>query len=215
MNGYDAPIAPSGGPRRPVLAATGPAQRRSWGALWAQYRSYILAGTLSVVITVAIVLLSDRIAALSRLGYLGVFLISLLGNATVIFPVPSLAVVFAGGSVLNPWIVGLCSGVGEPLGELTGYLAGYGGSAVVADSARYERVRGYMKRHGMLTIFVLSTIPNPLFDLAGIVAGMTHVPIWRFLLPCWLGKTIKGVLIAHLGSVAIQWVTSLLQGWGW
>ena len=73
----------------------------------------------------------DQLVDLRGYGYLGVFLISLLGNATVILPVPSLAVVFAGGGVLNPLLVGLVAGVGEPLGELTGYLAGYGGSAVI------------------------------------------------------------------------------------
>ncbi len=201
------PEAPASGGVMPALHSR---SARSLSGFWRAYSTRIIAGVTSVAITALIVVFRDRLIELSHYGYLGVFLISLLGNATVILPVPSLAAVFAGGSVLNPWLVGLCSGLGEPLGELTGYLAGYSGSAVAENSARYERIRGYMRNHGMLTVFALSAIPNPLFDLAGITAGVTHMPVWKFLLPCWLGKTIKGVAIAHLGLVAIDWVTDLL-----
>ena len=189
-------------PRATVVASA--------AGFWRANSVRIIAVVASVAITVLILAFRDRLAALSHYGYLGVFLISVLGNATVILPVPSLAAVFAGGGVLNPLFVGLVAGVGEPLGELTGYLAGYGGSAAVEDTVRYRRVRGYMERHGMLTLFVLSAIPNPLFDLAGIVAGMSRVPVWKFLLPCWVGKTIKTLAIAYLGSVSVHVVTDLL-----
>ncbi|NLD45032.1 MAG: VTT domain-containing protein [Chloroflexi bacterium] len=184
--------------------------RRTLADLWRAYAVRIIAVATSLAITGLVLVFHDRLAELAGYGYLGVFLVSVIGNATVILPVPSLAAVFAGGGVLNPLIVGLVAGVGEPIGELTAYLAGYGGSAVVEDSERYRRVRGYMDNHGMLTIFVLSAIPNPLFDLAGIVAGMSHMPVWKFLLPCWLGKTIKTLGIAYLGSVAIEFMTDLM-----
>ena len=150
-------------------------------------------------------LLGDELVKLRSYGYLGVFLISVIGNATVILPVPSLAVVFAGGGVLNPLIVGLIAGVGEPLGELTGYLAGYGGSAVLENSERVERIKKKLSgKGGFATLFVLSAIPNPLFDLAGISAGVMHYPVGKFLLACWLGKTTKALVIAYLGSVSIH-----------
>ena len=139
------------------------------------------------------------------------FLISVIGNATVFLPVPSLAVVFAGGSVLNPLLVGLIAGLGEPLGELTGYLAGYGGSAIVQDRQRYERLQGWMERRGFLTLFVLSAIPNPIFDLAGITAGMLKYPVGKFLIACFLGKTIKSFGVAYLGSVSLPWLLNMIQ----
>jgi len=163
----------------------------------------------SLLITATIIAFQGQLRALARYGYVGVFLISALGNATVVLPVPSLAVVFAGGGVLNPLLVGLIAGLGEPLGELTGYMAGYGGSAIIEDSARFERIQIEMRRRGFLTLFVLSAIPNPLFDLAGIAAGMLHFPVGRFLLACWLGKTLKALVIAYLGSLSI----SLLAPW--
>ena len=169
----------------------------------------IAAIVFSLCITAAIIAFRGQLRALARYGYVGVFLISVLGNATVVLPVPSLVVVFAGGGVLNPLVVGLIAGVGEPLGELTGYMAGYGGSAIVEDSARFERIQHWMQRRGFLSIFVLSAIPNPLFDLAGIAAGMLHFPLTRFLLACWLGKTLKALAVAYIGSFSIE----LLAPW--
>ena len=181
-------------------------------AFFRRYRPQIVALLVSLAITVAVFAFRENLSALSGYGYLGVFLISLLGNATVILPVPSLAVVFAGGGVLNPLLVGLVAGVGEPLGELTGYLAGYGGSAVVADGEGFVRIESWMRRRGFLTIFLLSAIPNPLFDLAGIAAGMLHFPLPKFLLACWLGKSLKAIAIAFLGSLSLD-IVDALKAW--
>ena len=148
---------------------------------------------------------------LGAYGYLGVFIVAVIGNATVFLPVPGIAMVFASGSVLNPLIVGLVSGVGEPLGELTGYMAGFGGSAVFEERDRYERLKGWMKRHGFLTLLVLSAIPNPLFDLAGMTAGALKYPVWKFLLACWIGKTVKAVAIAFLGHASLGIVSHWLH----
>lgn len=216
------PGPPTPAPAPPPAERCGPwrlpsawaACRERLTAFWGEHCRAIAAVAFSLAVTAAIFFFRDQLALLAGYGYVGVFLISLLGNATVILPVPSLAVVFAGGGVLNPLLVGLVAGVGEPLGELTGYLAGYGGSVVVEDSPRYARVRGWMRNHGMLTIFVLSAIPNPLFDLAGISAGALRFPVLKFLLACWLGKTIKAVAIAYLGSYASGLLQSVLQSLG-
>jgi len=167
---------------------------------------------LAIAITLGIVLFHDELARFSRYGYPGVFLVSLLGNATVILPAPSLAVVFGMGGVLNPLFVGLVAGVGEALGELTGYLAGYGGRAVIEDREMYGRLEGWMRRHGSATIFVLSAIPNPIFDLAGIAAGALRFPLQRFLLSCWVGKTIKTTVFAFAGAQFITIIERFLGG---
>ncbi|HHX63374.1 MAG TPA: VTT domain-containing protein [Chloroflexi bacterium] len=178
-------------------------------AFWRRYSSRILALLFSVGITAAILIYREELANLRGYGYLGVFLISVLGNATIILPVPSLAVVFAGGGVLNPLWVGVVAGLGEPIGELIGYMAGYGGSAVVENRERFERMKDWMQRRGFLTIFVLAAIPNPLFDLAGMTAGALRFPVGKFLLACWLGKTLKAFVIAHLGSLWLDLLTPL------
>jgi len=171
-------------------------------------------------LSVAIFVLRDSFAELAAVGYPGIFLVSLLGNATIVLPAPSLALVFAMGSALPPLLVGLAAGAGEALGELTGYAAGYGGRVVIelpdgqgSDPKNHkitQRLEAWMRRAGGLTIFVLSAVPNPFFDLAGITAGAVRYPVWRFLLACWLGKTIKTTLVAWAGAQSFTLIKPFL-----
>lgn len=160
----------------------------------------VLALLSAVAISVAIFALRDRIEQIGAYGYPGVFLVSVLGSATIVLPAPSLAVVFALGSSLNPLFVGLAAGLGEALGELTGYLAGYSGGAIIENRERYAQLERLERRYGIWVVFVLSVIPNPIFDLAGIAAGMLKFPLYRFFLACWAGKTIKTILVALAGA---------------
>ena len=162
-------------------------------------------------ITVAIVYFRNRLQQFAAYGYPGVFVVSLIGNATVILPAPSLAVVFAMGAVLKPVLVGLVAGVGEALGELTGYLAGFSGRALIENRARYEQITGWMRRNGALTVFFLSLIPNPFFDLAGMSAGALRYPVWKFLAFCWMGKTVKTTLVALAGAQSITFIERFLR----
>ena len=162
-------------------------------------------------ISVAIFALREQLVQLAALGYAGVFLISLLGNATIILPAPSLALVFAMGGVLNPLLVGLVAGVGEALGELTGYAAGFAGRAVIEDYQTYQRLVGWMERRGGITVFVLSAIPNPFFDLAGIAAGTLNFPVGRVLLCGWLGLTLKSTVVAFAGAYGGTLIEELIR----
>jgi uncharacterized membrane protein YdjX (TVP38/TMEM64 family) len=158
---------------------------------------------------IAALVFRERIQDLERYGYAAVFLVGLVSNATLILPVPGLAVSAVLGSVFNPYIVGLVGGVGQALGELTGYMAGYSGQTWVDEHPRYERLVRWMQRYGMLTVFVLALLPNPVFDVAGIIAGVLRLGVWRFLLSCAAGKIIKNIGFAVAGYYGIggvlQW----------
>jgi uncharacterized membrane protein YdjX (TVP38/TMEM64 family) len=164
----------------------------------------------SVGLSVALFVFRDRIAQLSAYSYLGLFLVSLIGNATVLLPVPSLAATFIAGGIFNPLLAGLVSGAGMAAGELSGYLAGYGGTAIVRPSEypTLLRIKHWMERHGFVTIAALAAIPNPIFDLAGVAAGMSRFPVQNFLLACFLGKTAKALVIAFLGARSLH-----ILGW--
>ncbi len=144
-------------------------------------------------------------------GYLGVFALTLLSDATVIVPFPGLAGIFVAGGFFNPILIGMVGGLGSALGEMTGYLAGYGGRAVIEDRDAYAKLEKWMQRNGTLTVFVLSVIPNPVFDMAGIAAGMLKFPVWRFLLACWLGKAIKFTAIAFAGAASWDFILPYLR----
>ena len=160
----------------------------------------------------AAVTFRDHIRELRRYGYLAVFLIGLVSNATLILPVPGLAVSSVMGSVLDPWLVGLVGGVGQALGELTGYMAGYSGQTLVDENPIYNRLTSWMRRHGALTIFVLALIPNPVFDLGGIAAGALRFPLWKFLASSALGKVLKNVIFAVAGYMGIEAALKLFGG---
>ena len=60
-----------------------------------------------------------ELAQLGRAGLLGLFVVSILGNATVIIPAPSFVMACAGGTLFGPIQSGIVSGLGAGLGELT------------------------------------------------------------------------------------------------
>ena len=147
-------------------------------------------------------------------GYFGVFLVSLAFNATIFLPTGSFFAMAAFGAVLpSPTLVGLVGGVGAAIGELTGYMAGYSGQAVLSRVSRqkvYIRLRGWVEKWGFLTVFLLSIVPF-VFDLVGIAAGVLRFPWWKFLLACWLGRTILYVGVAWGGALGWDMIQRFLD----
>jgi len=165
-----------------------------------------------VAALLAAVYFRDRLQELKQYGYVAVFLVGLVSNATLILPVPGLAVSSMMGSVFNPWVVGLVGGLGQALGELTGYMAGYSGQTLVDGNPTYNRLTRWMQRYGALTIFVLALVPNPIFDLGGLAAGTLRFPLPKFLVSCAAGKVIKNTLFALAGFYGIETIFRLFGG---
>jgi len=169
------------------------------------------AGLIGVVlITVAVTTNRDRIEGFAALGYGGAFLAMLFSNATLILPAPGLIIVFALGSSLNPILVGLLGALGATLGELTGYATGYSGLALMDETVMAHVIRRWMARNGVLTIFTLSIIPNPFFDVAGVMAGAGQMSVWRFLSVSFVGKSIQSIGIALAGMLSVEWIEQWL-----
>ena len=154
-----------------------------------------------IAITLAIIIWGDEVKNLPIYGYPAIFIISVLGNATVVFPAPSYLVVFAAGSTLDPIGIGIVAGLGGALGELTGYLAGASGKGSVDERPIYKRIHKGMLKSGTIVIFLLAAIPNLFFDFGGMLAGATRMPVWRFVLVAWAGKSIRMTIIALTGSM--------------
>jgi uncharacterized membrane protein YdjX (TVP38/TMEM64 family) len=152
----------------------------------------------------------ERLEELEQYGYAAVFVVGLVGDATVVLPLPGLAFIFVMGGIFNPWIVGIVGGVGQGMGELTGYMAGYSGQTWMDENRVYDRLVRWMQRYGSLTIFVLAVIPNPLFDMGGMIAGALRFPAWKFLASCIAGKVVKGVAFALAGYYGIEALFNML-----
>ncbi len=178
-------------------------KRLPWRKGWLLKKSLTLLLAVCVIgISAGIFLYKDRITEFRDYGYLGAFLANLISNATVFLPVPSGLIVIALGAFLSPLLVGVAAGAGAAIGEMSGYLLGYSGRAVIRNSKTYERSVLWLKRWGAVTIFVFAVTPLP-FDLAAIAAGALRFPLWKFLIACWLGKTTLSLAIALAGA------------WGW
>jgi membrane protein DedA with SNARE-associated domain len=166
----------------------------------------ILALLAVIGITIYIYSIRDRVEEYAAYGYPGIFLITLMANATVLLPAPGVAVVYAMGGIFNPLGVTLAAGTGGAIGELSAYLAGFSGQAVVENTNIFERVHPWVEKYGPWAIFVLASIPNPFFDTAGIIAGIVKMPVGRFLLACWGGQLIKMAMFAFAGYYSVEWI---------
>ncbi|MEW5939275.1 MAG: VTT domain-containing protein [Chloroflexota bacterium] len=164
----------------------------------------VLAVLVVVAISAYVFSIRERVDQYAALGYPGIFLVALLANATVFLPAPGIAVVFAMGSVFNPFGVALAAGTGGALGELSGYLAGFGGQGMVENTAAYRRVQPWVQKWGVWGLLVLAAIPNPFFDLAGVAAGTLKIRVWKFLLFVWIGQLIKMSFFAFAGNTSLN-----------
>ena len=176
----------------------------------------IVGVVLSLLMAVAVVYFWEFIHTLEGYGYLGAFLISILGGATIIIPVPMLAVIFALGGVLTPYWVGVAAGLGETVGALIIYMTGHGGGAALSNikygkiQAAYSRLMYWMERRGSWTLFVLSAVLNPFFYPAALAAGAMRFGLRRYFLICLAGKLIKGITVAYAGYWGLRGLLRML-----
>lgn len=180
-------------------------------------------GALSIILTIAlsvlIVLHLDFIQELEGYGYLGGFLISMVGGALVVIPVPMIPMQFALGGVLAPWIgppllgpfwTGLVCAAGETAGAATVYLTGRGAGTPMAHVQEGWRQRTYnwlmrmVKRRGSLTLFALSAIMNPFYYPISLVYGATRFGLQRYAAIAFLGKLVKCNFVAYAGYFGLR-----------
>ena len=144
---------------------------------------------------------------LATTAYLVVFIVTLASNAAVFVPVAlHISIILAAADKWNPAIIALVASVGGTLGEITAYYAGYLGKRVMhlENTPGYNRLASWMKRYGPWGIFFISLQPILPVDIAGLLAGVSKLPLWKFLLPCWPGKIIKYLLLCYLGTAVLR-----------
>ncbi|WRX22377.1 SNARE associated Golgi protein - like 6 [Theobroma cacao] len=138
-------------------------------------------------------------------------------------------------------------GIGTALGELPPYFisraARVSGSKIDAmeelDASSIEdngfiathlkQIKRWLLSHSQhlnfFTILVLASVPNPLFDLAGIMCGQFGIPFWKFFLATLFGKAIVKTHIQTVFIISVCnnqlldwieneliWVLSLIPG---
>ena len=189
------------------------------------WRWVLIALILVAVMSTSAVLLREHLKDFASFGYLGVFLITMLGSATVFAGIPSVIFVFPMAGVLPWYLVALVAGIGEAIGELVIYMAGRTGHAFFLKNrfieaqnnkdARgiYPRLQRWVHARGALALFLSSAVFNPFFSLIGATAGATRFPAWKFFGAVWAGKTIKWMVICLLGYAILAKILLGLVHW--
>ena len=136
----------------------------------------------------------------SPTGLVILFGLAALSTATLILPAPGLALTAIAGAAGDPILVGVVAGLGQAVGELTGYAAGRSGRSLLPTTAGSARLEDWLRSRGTIVIFVLAAVPNPVFDVAGVAAGAVHLGVSRYLAAAAAGKILKNLVVAVAAS---------------
>nr|ART39608.1 J536 [uncultured bacterium] len=198
-----------------VEALRAAAERTGWFKV--QYLFFGLVAAFLLLYFLAYFVFDIDFETLKGWGYLGVFFIAMAGSATIVLPTPANVAIFGSGAVLDPVfgipapiMVGLIAGLGDAIGEFSGYVVGFAGQDLIKNQKLYARFEGWMQRRGMLTIFLLCTFPNPTFDLVGAAAGASRMKPSKFFVATLGGKIIKDIFLAYGGSFSIGLFSDML-----
>lgn len=156
--------------------------------------------TVVTVLSLSAIPFASEIRANAGPAYLAMFLLSIQSGALFMLPgfgwaaIATFAVVF--DDVWGPVLVGT---TGQVIGEMVSYLLGATGSPWIQRQRLYQRLEAWIRRWGLLAIFVIAAVPNPAFDLAGAVAGAARLGWWRFFIASWGGRVLKNIGFAAMG----------------
>jgi membrane protein DedA with SNARE-associated domain len=101
-------------------------QKRSW------IRPMLVAAIAIALNIIAYLIIPPDLAyRLGALGYIGVFLITLISNATIVVPIPYFGLVAALSPGLSMVGVGIAGALGSVIGESVGFFVGRSGRGVV------------------------------------------------------------------------------------
>ena len=181
------------------------------------------AGSLVIVVAVIAPLAVQRYlefdpALVATFGYAAVFTLGFVGSITLFIPIPVLGLVFVGATTLNPFLLALAAAAGITLGMAGCYVLGKAGHKMAKraepdPSAKLYRLLMWMvawyKKRVAIASFVLAATPNPMFDYAGYLAGLSQVSLTRFLVGTFAGKMAQSLGVALLGYYAFEQISAL------
>jgi membrane protein DedA with SNARE-associated domain len=180
-------------------------------------RAYFLSAIgviVTVLMFVAIIYFGEQINEMKQWGYLGAFVISILGGSTIIIPVPGLAVMVALASAMkDPWHVALLgfSGVaGEMIGAVLIYMTGHGAGKAISNNKHgaiqkaYDKMLDFIRRRGGWALFAVAAIINPFYYPAAFACGALRMEIKKYLIISLLGKIIKVMSVVYIGYFGLK-----------
>lgn len=146
----------------------------------------------------------DFIRQFDSSTYLGLFILTFLNSAATVtlgfaIPIPGLLLIWLAGGILNPFWVGIISGLGSGLGEAFAYPVGVLGSAIFSKNRIAQWVKLVVSEKGGSVIFFGAIIPNPFFDLWGLAAGLANYPFRKFMILVMTARILRALIVSLLG----------------
>jgi membrane protein DedA with SNARE-associated domain len=159
---------------------------------------------------------------LNRYGYAAIIAVIILEDFGIPAPGETVliaAAVYAGAGQLNIIAVVLIAVAAAVVGDNIGYAIGrFGGRALVVRYGRYvllneqrlNRAEEFFGRHGAAIVTVARFIDG-LRQLNGLIAGITGMPWWRFLMFNALGAGLWVGVWAGIGYTAGNHITLIYE----
>ncbi|HLC36057.1 MAG TPA: VTT domain-containing protein [archaeon] len=147
-----------------------------------------------------------------RYGLIGLFVGSIVANASLFLVVPIDLVVLIVAGVFHPIVLALVVGIGAALGEFSGYIVGLGGREALKkiskkDMDKISQIKDKLNSRGFILIILGAFTPFP-FDIIGISAGIIRYDVYKFFLGAFIGKFFRYLLIAYAGIFGIAIIKS-------
>ena len=157
---------------------------------------------------------NDGVDTLARLGSIGVFVIALVANASIIiqipYTLPLLSAALGGAGTVSMLVLGVASGLGAGIGAILAYKVA--DTVVVKTHAQPDgRVYRWINRNTdtrprltSLVIFLIALSPLPDGTIVMPLA-MVRYGLRRLWAPLSFGKFFHNVLLALLFSLFASW----------
>lgn len=140
--------------------------------------------------------------ALQAYGYVGAFLISVLGSLIPFLPVPYLIPIVLMSKTLDPLLLGILAGIGGAIGKLTSYGLGRFGRRLLKEERRRKMtiLGRAIGKYGALAVFLFALTPLP-DDIIYIPIGLAGFDLIKFMFANALGKIILSWIVAYGGRL--------------
>jgi hypothetical protein len=159
-------------------------------------------------------MIADLFDLMSKLGFVGVFVVAVIGNATLLahipYTVPLLSLAMSGASLDHLLLMGVASGLGAACGELASYgitLKIVGENPALERSALLQWVNRIVNSHPrmiplLLFVYAVSPLPD---DTVIIPLAMVRYGFRKISPPLFAGKIIHNLGIVTLFYYFSDW----------
>lgn len=136
-----------------------------------------------------------------QFGLFGIFVVSAISSASIIFPLPFSLIAIPAGAVFDPVVVAVVAGVGAAVGEMVAYVIGAGGKFVVRPEQKkwFKKAKKWMQgNRAFLVVIVFAATPLP-HDVIGLLSGFTRYDAKKFFAATTIGKIMLFLVLAYIG----------------